>query len=1746
MEADTSETPKLGIADHGLPAAIANSYVEQGISRLYPWQAECLAVEGVASGRNLVYCAPTSGGKTLVSEIIMLRRVAALSKCAIFVLPFVSIVAEKELYLRTLCRRTPLSVKGFYGGSAKGIREPFDVAVCTIEKANSLINRLAEDGTLADGLGTFVVDELHLVGDQSRGYLLEVALSKVLHLAKDAQVIGLSATLPNVDTIGQWLGAAVYRTSYRPVPLSEYVLVDKTLFNMDGSQARELGHEGLPANALEVDRKAGFLVAAVWEAAREGFGVLVFCASKLRCERTAQLLAGSFPSSPESATADKRAALIAEMQRQPCGLDPVLASALPLGVAYHHSGLTTQERALVEQAYRDGVLVAICATSTLAAGVNLPARRVVFQTPYMGNAFLNATQYRQMAGRAGRAGHGQVGESMLIAPPREKQRALELIRQTLPEVRSQLDGARQGLQRLLLEILSVTPLGSGQDLIKFCESTLLATQKSSQGRVLTGDAVRDYPEIAGSMRWLLEHDMVRLDERAQSYSATPLGRAVCACGVEPQQGVFLFRELERARACVSLDTDLHICYLVTPSEAREAVDWSIFSRALRFLSTAERRVAERVGVRLDLVDQAAFTGSLSQKVLATEDGVRLVRFYTSLVLWAVLHETPPPLLLQRFAMGRGQLQQLQQSAASFTTTVAVFCNRLQWYAMEALILTFQQRLTFGVRVELVPLMEIPSMDCVVARALYEHGFTTPVGIAGARPAEILRVLRKTLPHNVPSAALPEAKAEALIEAATGFSRKAAKLKRQELNKARKRLRESQGESEAKSSRLDDRCARQPDARGSNEQGFNPAIPSGEPIPSLDRESKQVYESSARPPVSEQSSSNLAQSSRPFAPLPTDVSSIGITSTREQPPLIRDAPMNAERILGRNLGVPCPGSQLPLQGSSVVIDRRQVQCIASPQRSSIRREPSNSVVDHEQSRPELEFTPYGAAQSVDSNCGSPIENCGTPNQAVDGRGPRETSADVQEALASPAQLSEGLRRIGRQSVTPRDVEAVSGKSPNSDAIPSPAEGSFGQPRRIFFGSAIGEPNQASHAALVRGRSGAATMSMNAFVWSQFSRADDLCLPSLTFLTPEDKQAGAWFESLLVQAKFAGVCITRIGLETDVAFVTLAPSTAFALVLPPAPGPLIGAADSLARWLSCEEHFCVTHAAKQLVGAFLRRSADPRCAFAEPRIAQWLLNPDDKQHVGAAEMAAPLGVRILAFAGNGPILTGANAIKLQHDFRASLLGNWPEAFLTLPLTAVLIRRLNGQLLLDAYTNVEMPLTIVLAWMEHFGMACEPRDPYHTHSHVLYKLAALEEVVRETVGRRVNLHSGEDVGRALFEDLGLPIPIAHKFRRKSNGRIAYRSSADVLKRLQQWQSHPIVDHIIEYRQLAHVVRRMDGLLDGGEAPRTDPLCEHCWEQGKRINSRFGTGALVESDGGAQQQPPLKRVRTDFVQTGTATGRLATAAGSLPLLCLENPFLIREVWRPSLHDELASGRVVEVGARVFTTVATEAPPRPRRLCGGQIHSLEQASCAELLPGSTETVAEYWVARGWDEYASRERASSVLQVLVARGPDTVLSYPADQVWRLKAPVRVVNSTPMVTVNPRRLLVAEHGRLLLSVDYSQLEVRLMAHFSKDIGFLRILRGGGDLFRHVAAGWLQKAEVDITAEERSGAKQICYGLVYGIGASRLALDLGISRAQAQEFQTSFMREYTGLSAWISTCRENARVKGFVETIHGQSW
>ena len=126
-----------------LPEKIVEDFNQKGIVELFPWQVECLSKPGVFDyGRNLVFSAPTSAGKTLVSDILLFKNVLQRKKKTIVILPFVSITQEKVQSVKHLYRKIGIRIDSFTGCSnPQGGLDQVDVAICTIEKANNIINR---------------------------------------------------------------------------------------------------------------------------------------------------------------------------------------------------------------------------------------------------------------------------------------------------------------------------------------------------------------------------------------------------------------------------------------------------------------------------------------------------------------------------------------------------------------------------------------------------------------------------------------------------------------------------------------------------------------------------------------------------------------------------------------------------------------------------------------------------------------------------------------------------------------------------------------------------------------------------------------------------------------------------------------------------------------------------------------------------------------------------------------------------------------------------------------------------------------------------------------------------------------------------------------------------------------------------------------------------------------------------------------------------------------------------------------------------------------------------------------------------------------------------------------------------------------------------------------------------------------------------------------------------------------------
>jgi DNA polymerase-1 len=157
------------------------------------------------------------------------------------------------------------------------------------------------------------------------------------------------------------------------------------------------------------------------------------------------------------------------------------------------------------------------------------------------------------------------------------------------------------------------------------------------------------------------------------------------------------------------------------------------------------------------------------------------------------------------------------------------------------------------------------------------------------------------------------------------------------------------------------------------------------------------------------------------------------------------------------------------------------------------------------------------------------------------------------------------------------------------------------------------------------------------------------------------------------------------------------------------------------------------------------------------------------------------------------------------------------------------------------------------------------------------------------------------------------------------------------------------------------------------------------------------------------------------------------------------------------------------------------------------------------------------------------------------------QTGRLSSTDPNLQNIPIRTEDGRRIraaFVPESGFVLLAADYSQIELRIMAHLSEDEGLLRAFRDGLDVHRATAAEVFGVDPDQVSGDQRRAAKAINFGLMYGMSAFGLAKQIGVGRGEAQDYVNRYFNRYPGVRAFMDRIREQAKRDGYVETVFGR--
>ncbi|PFH61783.1 hypothetical protein XA68_16312 [Ophiocordyceps unilateralis] len=777
----SSRDPELDLAyaTYGLPPRLVSNFVSLGIRQIYPWQRNCLMGPGLLDGeKNLVYCAPTGGGKSLVADVLMLKRVIDESNTkALLVLPYVALVQEKVRWLRSvvdgLCPKAGVNgpelprgtwrrradediirVVGFFGGGkVRATWNDFDIGVCTLEKANALINTAIDDCSIGS-LRAVVLDELHMIDDDHRGYLLELIGTKLRSLDQPLQLIGMSATLPNMNLMADWLGAHCYETRYKPVPIEEHLVYDGKVFlagpgqDLPSSSSRPssqdfTGGRVAPVRRIKpslhrefADTVLNAVVSLAHETATSGFGVLVFAGSRGICEADARWISRVMPEprQVDGSVANKRMDLLGDLRSLSNGLDPVLEETVPYGA----DQMQIEERHLIADAYDAGTLLVCVATCSLAAGINLPARRVILHNARMGREFVGPSMLRQMRGRAGRQGKSPIGETYLCCREADLEPVLGLMHAELPIISSCLNTENRRLQRALLEVITVRLATSPESVTEYFSHSLLNRSHGEQFMV---------QGIESSLDEIQKLGLATVDGLG-SYAPTQLGKAIVASAIDPDDGIFVHKELSKALQAFVMDGEMHILYVFTPvHDFGVTVNWQVFRNEMEQLDESGMRVLGFLGIRPTAILRLAQGGSLKEKTQEEKDRARVYRrFYLALQLRDLCNEMPIHVISRKYDMARGTVQGLSQTCQGFAAGMIKFCEHMGWGVMAAALEHFSDRLIAGARTDLLALTKIPFIKSRTARVFWESGYRSVAAIANADPKELLPVLMQAQPN----------------------------------------------------------------------------------------------------------------------------------------------------------------------------------------------------------------------------------------------------------------------------------------------------------------------------------------------------------------------------------------------------------------------------------------------------------------------------------------------------------------------------------------------------------------------------------------------------------------------------------------------------------------------------------------------------------------------------------------------------------------------------------------------------------------------------------------------------------------------------------------------------------------------------------------------------------------------------------------------------------------------------------------
>lgn len=398
-------------------------------TEIWDEQLECIQ-KCVYEEKNTFISLPTGTGKTFPALLSIINKVQKQNGKAIYVVPLKALARQKYEHFTKFFSKLEISVGISTGDYAKheytnlGDKQ---VIVVTNEKLDSLIRH---NEPFLNEVSLFVIDEIQMVEDVSRGLTLEIAVSEIIRKYSSAQIIGLSAVIGNPYEFGNWMAEEVIFKEKRKVPLKKGILNNKGLLKFNDKTKLQIelrkslfkGYK-IPKTDREKSERYSNSIDIIKNIVKEGEQCIVFTNSRRSAIDLASALANDIDSGGYKFDSEKTESLVREMNEsieEKTTFSDKLLNCIHSGISFHHAGIELIQRERIENAFSDGILSVLVSTSTLEQGINLPAKTVVISDTTLWNhdnkvyGPLSVNSVLNMMGRAGRPGFHETGSAILV------------------------------------------------------------------------------------------------------------------------------------------------------------------------------------------------------------------------------------------------------------------------------------------------------------------------------------------------------------------------------------------------------------------------------------------------------------------------------------------------------------------------------------------------------------------------------------------------------------------------------------------------------------------------------------------------------------------------------------------------------------------------------------------------------------------------------------------------------------------------------------------------------------------------------------------------------------------------------------------------------------------------------------------------------------------------------------------------------------------------------------------------------------------------------------------------------------------------------------------------------------------------------------------------------------------------------------------------------------------------------------